>query len=147
MVDSGLFASCSVWYLTQEYTGPIHIFGQTTVENFNDAKEALYDEIEKFDDDDYFTDEEMNNAKSAVEIERIYDLEITSDLVTNSLAFWWCVADLDYYLDYAESINEIGRDEMKEYVVKYVIGEPRIVGVLISPEGRSELTLEESDLV
>jgi len=148
LVDSGLFSFCSVSYYTQNHTGPISITAQTTPEKFYEAKEALFNEIEKFDDKDYISEEELEDAKTMVEVGRAYELEaLHNSFAPSSLPFWWAVTGLDYYINYIENIKDVSIEDMMEYASDYIVDKPSVIGVLLSSEDRASLGLKESDLI
>ena len=141
LVDSGLCTSASLFYFTLDHTGPITISAQTTAEKFEEAKKAIFEEIGKFTDPDYFTDEQLENAKTQLEINEMYGQERPSSFV-HTLGFWWSVAGgLDYYLNYVDNLKKVSREDIGDYVRKYIQGAPYIMGILLSPEDREKLSL------
>jgi zinc protease len=148
LVDTGLFDSCSVSYYTQNHTGPISIDGSTSVDRFSEAKAALFKEIEKFDDEGYISAEELENAKSMVEVTRAYELEtLHNSFASNSLPFWWAVTGLDYYETYIDRIKNVSERVLVNYASDYIVDKPFVIGVLLSPQDRASLDLKESDLI
>jgi len=138
LVDSGLAVSASLHYHTLRYTGPVQVQMRTTAERFGAAREVLLDEVEHFADDDAFTDEELTNAKTQLEIEQIYESERPSQHV-HTLGYWWAVAGLDYYEHYVERLHRVRREDVQAYVSRYIVGRPRVTGILVSPEDRARL--------
>jgi zinc protease len=148
LVDSGLFSSCSISYYTQNHTGPISIMGETTAENFPEARDALLGEIERFDDAGYVSENELDDAKAMVEVSRAYELEsLHNTFAPDSLPFSWAVTGLDYYLSYIDNMKEVTIDDLISYASGYVVGKSCVTGVLISPEDRATLDLKGSDLI
>ncbi|MDY6986068.1 MAG: pitrilysin family protein [Candidatus Thermoplasmatota archaeon] len=146
LVDSGLFSSCSISYYTQNHTGPISITAQTTPEKFFEAKDALFGEIEKFDDVDYVSEEEIEDAKAMVEVTRAYELEaLHNSFAPSSLPFSWAVTGLDYYASYVDNIKDVSIEDITKYASNYIVDKPFVIGVLLNPQ--SSLRLEESDLI
>lgn len=141
LVDSGLCTSASLGYYTLDHTGPITISAQTTAEKFEEAKKAIFEEIGKFTEPGYFTDEQLENAKTQLEINEMYGQERPSSFV-HTLGFWWSVAGgLDYYLNYVDNLKKVSRGDIEDYVRKYIQGAPYIMGILLSPEDREKLSL------
>ena len=62
VVESGLSYGANFGYYTLNHTGPITLFAQTSVENFDACQKALFDELKRMTDPDYFTDEQLENA-------------------------------------------------------------------------------------
>jgi zinc protease len=148
LVDSGLFSSCSISHYTQNHTGPISITSQTTPEKFYEAKEALFNEIERFNDVDYISNEELEDAKAMVEVGRTYELEeLHNSFAPSSLPFWWAVTGLDYYINYIDNLKRVNVDDIIECASEYIVDKPFVIGVLLSSEDRASLGLKESDLI
>lgn len=141
LVDSGLFTSCSLRYTTLNNTGPIMIVAQTDVEHFAEAKEALIDEIKKFDQPNYFTAEELANAKNQLVTSRVYETERASDFAI-TLTWWWCAAGLNYYLGYNDNVSEVDRAAINRYVDTYILDKPFAMGTLLSEGDQQILGLE-----
>ncbi len=138
LVDSGLCVSASFGYQTLRYTGPIHVLISTDVEHFADAHAALLDELRHLADDDAFTDEELENARTQLEVAHIYECERASKLV-HTVGYWWAVAGLDYYDSYIERLRAVSREDVQRFVRQYVLDQPSITGVLMSPEMRADV--------
>lgn len=69
LVDTGLVSGVSVLYLTQRNVGPITITVQTTPDKARAAVQAIYDEIKRFSEPGYYTDEQLESAKALLEAE------------------------------------------------------------------------------
>ena len=142
MIESGLALNTNVSYYTQRYTGPINIFLVPNPNKIQEAMDALAAEIEKWDDDDYFTDEQLQTAKNLLAISDDYSKEQTSQFV-HTVGFWWAVADIDYYVNYVEELQKVTREDIKNYVRTYIQGKPHACGMLISPQLKEALGVEE----
>ena len=141
LVESGLCTNAGVSYYTLNHTGPITITAQMTADKFTNAREALTREMNKFLDHDYFTDEQLENAKTQLEISQEYGQETPSNDVHN-VGFWWSIAGgLDYYLNYIDNLKKITREDLANYVSTYIHGAPVVEGILVSPEDRQKLSL------
>jgi zinc protease len=141
LVDSGLFSNVNLTYYTLDYTGPITIFAQTTAEKFAGAQKALHAEIEKFSDPGYFSDEQMEYAKTRLEIGEMYGQERPSTFI-HTLGFWWSVAGgLDYYLNYVDNLKKVNRRDIDNYIKTYIQNQPYIKGILVSPQDREKLAV------
>ena len=81
------------------------------------------------------TDEEIDTAKRQLEIDQIYEAERPSQLV-HTLGYWWAVADLDYYTDYAARVRAVTRADLHDFASRYLVGRPRVTGLLVAPEHR-----------
>lgn len=142
LVDSGILHGASLSYLTQRYAGPINLTGVASYENTFQAIEKMKAEIDKFTSPDYYTEEELQNAKLQLAVESLYEWQ-KSDSMAKTLGFWWCVADTNYKFNYVANINKITRHQIKDYLEKYITENPYVLGILISPENSAKLKLKE----
>lgn len=141
LVESGLCARVSLVYYTLDHTGPITIFAQTTADKYSEAIKAIFAEIARFTNPGYFTDEQIEYAKTQLEISEMYDQESPSQFV-HTLGFWWAVSGSpDYYLNYVDNLKKITRGNISEYVLKYIQDKPYVMGILLSPSDRKKLSL------
>lgn len=141
LVDSGLFTNVNLGYYTQDHTGPITIFAQTTADKFEEAQKALFEELDKLSDPDYFIDEQMEYAKTQLEISEMYGQEQASTFI-HTLGFWWSVAGgIDYYLNYVDNLKKVNRTDIESYVKTYIHNKPFIKGILVSPEDKAKIGL------
>jgi zinc protease len=142
LVDSGLASRASLHYQTLSYTGPLQLWLVCGAEHFQAAYDTLCDEIAHLVDDGAFTDDDLEAAKTQLEIEQVYDAERPSQLV-HTLGYWWAVAGLEYYERYVERLRRVDRDALRAFVRRYIEGRPAVTGVLVSPQDHERLgTLE-----
>jgi zinc protease len=145
LVDSGLWHSMGVNYYTLNNVGPITISGQTSPENLRRAIAAVEAEIAKFDDPGYFDPTELEAVKAHRAVSSAFDRERASGFA-HTLGFWWSVADLEYYMGYVDNMASQGVADLRAYASKYIVGKPRITGVLIDPGSRRQLALTTEEL-
>lgn len=98
-------------------------------------------QISLMDNDDYFTDGQIETAKRMLEINQVREEDITSDYV-NTLSFWWASASLNYFLNYNDRLKKVSRADLKAYVSKYIKGKPYCAGLLISPDLKDQTKAE-----
>lgn len=147
LIDSGLaVGDVSVHYYTQRNVGPIRITLVTSPDKAKAALEALYKEIAQFNNPDYFTDEELANAKNLLEAENLFRREKLSDY-THELGFWWSSTGIEYYRGYYKNLRAVSREDLKRYVSTYIQGKPRVGAALISNADRQKAKLTEQDLI
>ncbi len=146
LVDSGLWQGVLVNYYTLNNQGPITISGQVTVENFRAAMKALDEEIAHFGDAGYVTAAELQHVQAERTVSSAFGLERSSELA-HTIGFWWSVASLDYFLGYVDNMAGRTLDDLRAYANTYIVGKPRLAGVLISPEDRRALQLTTADLL
>ncbi|MBK9709679.1 MAG: hypothetical protein IPO77_22620 [Acidobacteria bacterium] len=126
--------------------GPISLQAQTTPEKLKDAIKAINIQIELFDSPDYFTDEELESAKTLLDVEEIYGREKPSEYA-HTVSFWWASSGLDYFASYVDNLRKVTRADIKRYVDKYIHNKPRVVAVLISEKDQQGSGITESDLL
>jgi len=145
LVDSGIALDVDVLYFTQKHIGPISISVTCRPQKFWEAYQALQDEIEKFDDTDYFTDEQLANAKTLLEVDAVFKGDKASVLV-HEVAFWWAVAGLDYYSDYLDNLRAVSRKDLLNYVHRYIISQPHVAAAMVNRSTRQQLQVLEGRL-
>jgi zinc protease len=142
MVDSGLTLGTSLSYYTLTHTGPINITFRTTPDKVEAAVAAVKAEVAKFNEPDYFTDEQLETAKTLLAVESIFSREQTSSYA-HTVSFWWAVAGLDYYKNYVDNLKKVTRADMARYVTTYIHGKPYVMAILISPESQKQIQLTD----
>jgi zinc protease len=145
LVDSGLWQNIGANYYTLNQVGPITFGGQTTPDKLRAALAALDAEIARLDDAGYFSASELEDVKAQRAVETAFGIERTSGL-THTIGFWWAVADLDYFMGYVDEMAKQTPADLQSYARKYIVGKPRVTGVLISPESRRSIGLTESEV-
>jgi zinc protease len=146
LVDSGLWQSIGVNYYTLNNVGPITISGQTSPDNLRRALDALDAEISRFDDPGYFDPTELAAVKAHRAVTSAFDRERASSFA-HTLGFWWSVADLEYYMGYVDNMAQQTIPDLRAYASRYIVGKPRITGVLLDPGARRQLSLTKEELV
>lgn len=146
LVDSGLTTGASLSYYTQRNVGPIALMAQTTPERLKEAITAINRQISLFTTPDYFTEEELESAKTLLDVNEIYDREKPSEYA-HTVSFWWASTGLDYYETYVERLRRVTRADIARYVETYLWKKPRVVAVLLSEADHQRIGLREADLL
>jgi zinc protease len=146
LVDTGLVNAITIGYLTQRNVGPIQIVAQTTPDKARAALKAIYNEIAHFNDKDYFTDEQLENAKALLEADDLYSREKLSEYA-HTLSFWWSSTGLDYFRGYLTNLRRTTRADISRYVTTYILGKPHVGLALISDEAQKQVQLKPEDLI
>jgi zinc protease len=146
LIDSGLTTGTTFNYYTQINVGPITLLAQATPDKLKEALKAINTQIAQFDSPTYFTDEELESAKTLLDVNEIYDREKPSQYA-HTVSFWWASSGLDYYANYVENLRKVTREDIKRYVNKYIKNKYRVVGVLISETDQKRIGLTEPDLL
>lgn len=146
LVDSGLANGVDLSYYTQRNVGPIQATMVTSPDKAKAALKAFYGEVGQFDKPNYFTDEELSNAKTLLEADDLYGRE-KLDEYTHTLAFWWSSTGIDYFKGYYKNLRAITRDDIIRYVHTYIQNKPHVGLALLSQDQQSAANLTESDLI
>jgi len=141
MVESGLALQVNLGYQTNKYVGPITIFLVPNPAKTKEAYAQLEKEIERWDSDDYFTDDQLETAKTMLAIQDAYGKEQTSQFL-HTVTYWWASASIDYYTGYVDNLNKVTRDDIKHYVQTYIKNKPFVSGLLLSPEMVEQMEIE-----
>ncbi len=141
LVDSGLAYQVGISYQTLKYVGPITIFLVPNPGKVKEAFQKLDEEINQWASDDYFTDEQLETAKSMLAIQDTYGKEQTSDYV-HTVTYWWASASIDYYTNYVDNLNKVTREDIKKYVKKYILNKNHVTGLLLSPAMVEQMEIE-----
>jgi zinc protease len=145
LVDSGLTNGVDFTYYTQRNVGPIQATMVTDGSNAKAALKAFYAQVDQFDKPDYFTDEELANAKALLEADDLYSREKLSDY-THTLAFWWSTTGIDYFRGYYAKNRAVTRADIQRYVRTYIQNKPHVGIALISPEMQAAAGITPDDL-
>jgi zinc protease len=133
LVDKGLATAAQVGYTTSRYVGPINIFVVPNPNKLKECNDEILRQIKMWADDDYFTDEQLQDAKQIMRRNDIRNNEKPSDL-PHQLTTWWTSASLDYGTDYIGNCMKVTRADIKHYLSTYIIGKPYVAGMIINPE-------------
>ena len=145
LIDSGLAQAVSFGYYTQRNVGPIQAFISTTPDKAKAAIKAFYAEVAQFDKPNYYTDQELENAKTLLEAEDLYGREKLTDY-THTLAFWWSTTGIDYFRGYYKNLRATNRDDINRYLHTYVQGKPHIGVAILSDDQQKVADLTAADL-
>ena len=88
---------------------------------------------------------ELEAVKAHRAVTSAFDRERSSGFA-HTLGFWWSVASLEYYMGYVDNMAQQKTSDLRAYARKYIVGKPRITGVLLSPADRAALSLTAEEL-
>ncbi|HEX7176411.1 MAG TPA: pitrilysin family protein [Pyrinomonadaceae bacterium] len=145
LADTGLVTGANIGYYTQRNVGPINVVAQTTPEKARAALRAIYNEIAHFNDPDYYTDEQLETAKSLLESDDMYSREKLSEY-THTISFWWASTGIDYFRSYHANLRRTSRADISRYVTTYIQGKPHVGLALMSEESARASQLTPEDL-
>jgi zinc protease len=145
LVDSGLWQSIGVNYYTLNQVGPITISGAVAPGKLREAIAALDRELTEVVKPGYITADAVDGVKRQRIVGTMESLERSSGFA-HQLGFWWAVTGLDYFFGYVDTMGKQTPEDLRRYASRYIVGKPRVTGVLLSPETRRTLKLTEAEL-
>ena len=146
LVDSGLTTGAGIGYYTQRNVGPISIIAQTTPEKAHAAIKAIYNEVDHFNDKDYFTDDQLESAKALLEADDLYSREKLSEYA-HTLSFWWASTGLEYFRGYLGRLRASSREDISRYVTTYIQEKPHVALALLSDKAQEKVKLQPDELI
>ena len=146
LADSGLVTGAGFNYYTQRNVGPINLIAQTTPEKARAAVRAIFEEVDHFEDPDYFTDEELESAKALLEADDLYSREKLSEYA-HTLSFWWASTGLQYFRGYLGRLRATSRADISRYIRTYIQNKPHVGLALMSEESLKQSGLTTDDLL
>lgn len=146
IVDKGLASAVSIGYYTQRNVGPIQIFAVTTPDKARAALKAIYEEVAAFGSPGYFTDEELESAKTILAANDLYDREKLSEYA-HTLSFWWSSTGIDYFRGYQKNLRAVSRADINRYVTTYIQNKPHVGLALMSAEAQAQAKLTPEELI
>jgi zinc protease len=133
LVDKGLASYAGVLYETNKYVGPISL---AVVPNPNKLKECYgetMNQIKLWSSPDYFTDEQLADAKQIMRRNEIRNREKPSSL-PGQLTASWASTSIDYMTDYESNTAKVTKQDIKKYIDNYINGKSYVAGIIINPE-------------
>lgn len=125
LVTEGPFLDVSGSYYTQRY-GPTVSFGGPVEPGLEEeAVQLLRAEIDSLCRPGYYSPAGLETARSMMRRERLLKAEVARDVAVETLAFWWVVAGgVDYFRGYLDNISEVRREDVMEFLDRYVCRSP-----------------------
>ncbi|MBS1577419.1 MAG: insulinase family protein [Bacteroidetes bacterium] len=131
--ETGLANDIQINYYSQKYIGPITFSVTPNPSKIKECYQAMLKEMEQWDNDDYITDKQLERSKNILYITQVEEREEVEQYV-HLLSFWWATASIEYYTFYRDNLNKVSRQDIKDYVRKYIKGKPYCAGLII-PKG------------
>jgi len=133
LIDKGLASSVSLGYTTSRFVGPIDVFVVPNPGKLKECYDELLNQVSQWVKSDYFTDEQLNDAKAILLRNSVHRKEKPSTL-PSQLSYQWCSTSLDYYTDLDNNYQKVSRADIQKYVSTYITGKPYAAGIIIAPE-------------
>ena len=93
----------------------------------------------------YITSDAVNGVKQQRIVGTMESLEKASGFA-HQLGFWWAVTGMEYFYGYNDAMARQTADDLRRYAARYILGKPRVTGVLLSPEARRAIRITEAEL-
>lgn len=146
LVDSGIALEATIFYYTQNNTGPISARIVCTPDKLIQARDALWEEIQKLTEPDYFTDRQLETSKIKLEVQDFYGREKPSAFA-HTISFWWAVTGLDYYRNYIKNLRQVTRADINNYINKYIKNKPMVMGIILPEETYDRLNMSDEEFL
>ncbi|NOT49848.1 MAG: insulinase family protein [Chitinophagaceae bacterium] len=131
LIDKGLATYADISYTTNKYVGPIALYAVPNPEKMQEFYEQLIDQINRFGDDDYFTEDQIATAKEVIRRNKIRNSEKPSSLASQ-LTYQWCSTSLDYFTDYTDACLAVCKADLQNYAKKYLVNKYYVMGMIIN---------------
>jgi len=128
--QTGLATDIVINYYSQKYVGPITFSVKPNPLKIKECYNAMLQEIEKWDDESYITDQQIERAKRILSIKQVEE-RAEVERYAHLLSFWWASASIEYYTFYRENLGKVTRQDLKDYVRKYLKGKPYCSGLIV----------------
>jgi len=138
LVDKGLASGVGLSYSTCKYVGPIDINVSPNPNKLKECYAEVMNQISEFSKPDYFTDEQLKDAKAIMIRNSVHRKEKPSTLASQA-SYQWCSTSLNYYTDLDSNYQKVTREDIVRYINKYIAGKPMVAGLIIKPELNKQL--------
>jgi zinc protease len=145
LVDSGFALQAGINYQTLGHVGPIYVQLVPNPMKFKESFAVLKQLMGQLDADDFFTDEQLAQAKIKLSNDDKYGNEVTSSFV-HSLTNNWCTSSLDYGFTYIDEIKKVTRQDIKDYINKYIKNKPSVQGLLMPTQMQKTMNVRVAEL-
>ena len=133
LIDKGLATFAGVNYSTNRYVGPIQIFVVPNPNKLKECYQEIMNQVNHFSDPDYLSEEQLQTAKDVFRRNDIRNNEKPSSLSGN-LTYYWASTSLNYFTDYVPNLMKVTRQDITNYVNKYIKDKPYVAGMIINGE-------------
>ena len=138
LVNAGLATFTAANYSPLKYVGPILIGVLPNPPKLKECYAEVMNQFNMWGGDDYFTDEQLADAKQVLLRAEIRKNEKPSS-AASQVSYNWCSTSLDYATDYNQNLQKISKRDINNYINKYIKGKPFVAGMIINPEMNKQL--------
>ncbi len=143
LVDKGLTPFAAAQYQTEKYVGPVNIYLMPNPGKLSVCNTEVLNQVKQWGNDDYYTDEQLRDAKEILRRDAIRQREKPS-AIASYVTYNWCSTSLDYMTDYEKNCQNISRADIKRFVNTYITGKPYVAGMVINPDMNKKLNASET---
>ena len=133
LLEKGLASSANVGYQTNRYTGPIVVSVTPIADNMEACYKEVLNQVSQWGTADYFSEAELKRAKEALKRQQIRENEKPSNL-SKTVTYNWTSTSLNYFTDYFDAMDKVTKQDILNYVNRYVTGKPYVAGMIINAE-------------
>jgi zinc protease len=133
LIDKGLASSASISYGTSHYTGMIYLFVVPNPTKIKECHTEIQNQLSQFGKADYYTDEQLADAKAILLRNHSREMEKPSSL-PSQLSYQWCSTSFDYYTNLTDNYQKVSRDDIAKYLNTYIVNKPLVAGIILTPE-------------
>jgi zinc protease len=138
LIDKGLASAAQSQYQTLKYVGPQVIYVLPNPDKLKECHEEVLKQIKMWNEADYFTDAQLEDAKAILRRSFIRNQEKPSSLASQ-LTYNWCSATFEYFTDLETNYQKVSREDVKQYIARYIKDKPFIAGMVINGEMNKKL--------
>jgi len=140
LVDKGLASSVYLNYTTSKYVGPVDMGIEPNPTKLKECYDEIMNQISQWSKADYYTDEQLKDAKAILLRNSIHRKEKPSSLASQ-LSYQWCSTSLDFATDLDSNYQKVTRADIQKFVSTYITGKPYAAGIIIAPELSKQLNV------
>lgn len=145
LVESGLFQTLSISFLTVRHGGPIEIIGHTSADSLSRALVALKHELAAAGLPGAFDDNTLIGARRRRLVANLQEIDMASAAST-TYAFWWGNVGGDYITTYVNRLQAVTADNVRTFA-HTALGAPYVIGVLGPDKTYASLSLAFQNFV
>ena len=132
LVSSGLATYAGISTTTCRYTSPVTLYVIPNPTKLKECYAELAKQLSMFGNDDYYTDQQLKDAKAILLRNDEFNKEKPSSL-PSQVSYAWCSESLNYYTDNTDDYQKVSRADIKKFLDDY-IAKPFVAGMIISPD-------------
>ncbi|MCO5934325.1 insulinase family protein [Mucilaginibacter sp. RB4R14] len=133
LVDKGLASSANLSYSTGRYPGMISLIVSPNPTKVKECYDEVQKQMSQWGKADYYTDEQLTDAKAILLRQHSRELEKPSSL-PSQLSFNWCSTSFNYYTDLTDNYQKVTRVDIAKYMNTYIVGKQVVSGIILTPE-------------